>query len=391
MIKKNTSKITFVTRHYPPNPNINGESVWDMVKYLKLHFGIESNIICFDGTSDWGGQIRQPIGHVISLRTAYQGNNKLLKFINSFFDGYRLLRKALQFKDTTIVITTSPPLLPFWASLFFKKNINWGVWEFDLFPEAFTLQGVMGERNPFYKWLKKITYRNSPSFLIALGPQQAAHLSRVYQKDIPALILPCGVFFYQENSTKIPDWWVENKIFLGYCGNIGPAHNEELIKKAIDHISPDKHRLVLALFGTKAKALKAYAKDKPGVILVDSVPRNQLHFIDVHLVSLRDEWTHIAVPSKAVSAVCSGSSFIFCGNEDSDNWVLMKEAGFFINENELLDSQIKSLLDSITQQDIYEKRKAAKSIYKQLKNHILESYDALAKMNKAEMVSPKTK
>lgn len=29
--------VVFITRYYPPNPNINGESICDMVNYLQEH------------------------------------------------------------------------------------------------------------------------------------------------------------------------------------------------------------------------------------------------------------------------------------------------------------------------------------------------------------------
>src|SRR5690606_2758425 len=140
-----------------------------------------------------------------------------------------------------------------------------------------------------------------------LGPQQANHLQVQYKKIIPFLTLPCGVFFYQNKSEEKPAWWEPGKIFLGYCGNVADPHNPEFIKAVIDSIDAEKHRLVLALYGNRAAEVKSYAEGKPGIIITDNVPRSQLHFIGVHLVTLRKEWTHIAVPSKAVSAVMLGA------------------------------------------------------------------------------------
>ena len=381
-------KLTFISRHYPPNPNINGESIWDMVKYIENNRQIESNIICIDRTSGGGGQDREPVGNVIKIKTPYQGKNAILRFFTLLYDGYVLTRKARKYKNTIIITTTSPPLLPFWTSLLFRKrNIKWGLWTFDLFPEAFAVTGKIKEQNFFYRWVSKITYKHAPDFLITLGPQQAKHLERLYKKDIPSIILPCGVFFYQDKSPEIPEWWSDDKIFLGYCGNIGDAHNPDFIKATIDAIDPEKHRLILALYGNKAPDLKEYAKGKPGVILVDRVPRNQLHYIDIHLVSLIKSWTHIAVPSKAVSAIASNSCILFCGSQDSDNWYMFQEAGWFVDENDQLDEQLKNFIRDLKREDVLRRKEVTPQLYDQLKKYVLEAYKDVAELSEHHKTS----
>src|SRR5690606_24382808 len=136
--------------------------------------------------------------------TIYQGNNALLRFITFLLDGFLLARKAKQYKDTLIIASTSPPMLPFWCALLFGKNIRWGLWTFDLFPEGFQATGFIKKNNPFYRWVIQKTYSRAPQFLIALGPQQANHLQVQYKKIIPFLTLPCGVFFYQNKSEEKP-------------------------------------------------------------------------------------------------------------------------------------------------------------------------------------------
>jgi hypothetical protein len=371
-------ELTFLSRHYPPNPNINGESIWDMAKYIKDNYGIESNIICIDRDAPGGGEDRIPVGKVTRIKTFYQGNNAILRFMAFLYDGFILAYKARQYKDTTIVATTSPPLLPFWCSLLLPKKTVWGVWTLDLFPEAFTQMNNISSKNLIYRWVKRKNYQRPPNFLITLGPQQALYLQNEYQQDIPNIILPCGILFHQEKSTEIPDWWTEDKIFLGYCGNIGEAHNPELIRAAIDAINPDKHRLILALYGTKSEKLKAYAQNKPGVILVKRVPRNQLHYIQIHLATLTKGWTHIAVPSKAVSAIAMNSCLLFCGDKRSDNWYMFQKAGWFIDENDKISEQVQAFIDQLTLEDIKHKSSFTDQLYEELKAYVLSAYQQMA-------------
>lgn len=372
--------VTFLTRYYPPTPNINGEAVCDMVHYLQEKAHIGCNVICMNRQFEGGGQRRVPAGHVIRLSTISESKQVWLRFITFLYDGIALICKGRQFKNTTLVVTTSPPMLPFWAALLWGKKIRWVLWAFDLFPEGFAATRLISENNIIYRWIVKKTYSAQPAMIIALGPMQALHLQRQFQRPIPTLILPCGVFFYQEKSVDPPPWFDAQKIILGYCGNVGDPHNPEFIKAAIDAITPEKHLLVLALYGNKSDELKAYARGKKGVLIVDHVPRSQLHFINIHLVSLRKEWTHIAVPSKAVSAISMGKTILFCGSLNSDNWQLLQEAGWFIEEDDRIRESVIRFLNSLSRDNLQEKEKKAALLHEQLKHMVMNTYEKMADM-----------
>ncbi len=375
-------KITFITRHYAPSANINGESVRDMVKYLSDKFQIESNVICMNKIDNHGAANRESVGKVIRIKSIYQGQKAIFRFFAFLYDGFVLTRKALKHKDTLIVCTTSPPMLPFWASVLFKKRIQWVLWSFDLFPEGFNATNLISAKNPFYRWVIKKTYQNNPTFLIALGSQQAKYIKEKYQKEIPTLILPCGVPFFQNKSDKIPNWWQGDKLTLGYCGNLNDAHNPEFLKSIIDAMDPNKHQIVLALYGNRAEEVKRYGKDKPGVILVERVPREQLHFIDIHVVTLRKKWTHIAVPSKAVSAIFMGGTILFCGDKSSDNWHMFKEAGWFVDENNQMSQSVKQFFANLTSDSVQQRKAKTPELIEKLQNYVLNTYEDIAKQLK---------
>lgn len=378
------SGITFITRYYPPSPNINGESVCDLVEYLEKEKGIRCNVITTDRMfGGGGGGKRKPAGNVIRVKAFIRNEASVFRFISFLIEGLLLTLKALKFRNDLIVVTTSPPLLPMWASLLFGKKIRWCLWTLDLFPEAFAATGKISEKNILYQLAWRATYRDAPNHLICLGPRQANHVAKLYQKDIPTMILPCGVFFFHERSEEQPAWYDEQKIILGYCGNLHDAHNPEFIKAVIDNIQPEKHLLILALYGSKAPAVKEYAQGKPGVILVENVPRNQLHFIDIHLVSLTAHWTHIVVPSKAITAVNIGSTILFCGDQDSDNWQMLRDAGWFINEREELGNQVAIFLHTVTRSDIQQRKQAAKAISHTLRQYITDTYSDIAQLSQS--------
>lgn len=372
--------LTIVNRHYPPNPGITGESAWDLAQVLIEKHGVDVHIVHIDRTYDGGGAIRKPVGKTHAVSTIYEGKNPLLRFIAGPLDGFLLIRKAIKLKKGPLLIMTSPPLLPFWASLFLKRK-SWILWSMDLFPEGFAADGKIKETNPIYRWIIKKTYQNAPQSLIALGPNQAELLRWKYQQAIPTILLPCGVLVDQPKDETRPDWRTDDsKIYLGYAGNVGEAHSAEFLESVITQINPDRQRLILALYGTKAEPLLRLAEGRPGIVVLKNIPRAQLHWLDIQLVSLLPKWTHVAVPSKAVSAICSGSPIIFCGSKEADTWELLRDAAWLINTEEPLDEQIKALLNSLALVEIEDKKRSARLVARRLNEMVIQAYQQIEKL-----------
>ena len=378
--EKRPPVITIINRHYPPNPGITGESAWDMAKYLIEKYQAEVHIVHIDRTYDGGGQIRQPIGVLHPVKTIYEGKNGLLKLISGTLDGLFLVLKARKLKKGKVIVMTSPPLLPFWASLFLK---NWVLWSMDLFPEGFAAAGTVKADNFVYRTILKQTYRTAPQHLIALGPNQATFVKQSYQQQIPTTILPCGVLFHQENDPNVPTWKkADGKIYFGYCGNLGQAHSDEFLLRFIDNLDTQKHHLILAVYGEKAERVLTYAQGQAGITILKSVPRSQLHFIDIHLVSLLQEWTHIAVPSKAVSSICAGAAMLFCGNKQADTWALLHKAAWLIEENNQIEAQIKSFLASLSIAEMQQKRTNAQQLIQELQTMVVNAYEDVRELGR---------
>ncbi len=398
-------KVIIVNRHYPPNPGITGESAWDLAKYLIEKYQVEVHIVHIEGNDDGGGAKREPLGIVHTLSSIYEGKNKALKQLAGFLEGLILIRKARKIdKRAAIIVMTSPPLLPFWASMLLKNGTppdgtppeqKWALWSMDLFPEAFLAIGMIAKGNVVYQWFLKKTYKNAPNKLIALGRKQAEVLVEKYnkqftihsvqrsaQKSIDKLdttILPCGVIFHQTYDSQLPTWRkLDGKIYFGYCGNLNDAHNEGFLIAFIKAFDPKKHHLILALYGKKAQNVLEFAKNYDGITVLPNVPRSQLNFLDVHLVSLLTKYTHLMIPSKAVSAVAAGGAILFCGSQESDNWDMLQEAAWLINEQGDLGEKIREYLSNLTAEDLNHKKQNAQKLNTDLQKNVLKAYEEIA-------------
>jgi len=371
------ASVTFVSRFYPPSPNINGESVQDLVAHL-MEKNIACSIIYIDSLVGNGVNTKKAVGNLIPIKNYLNRNNKILKMIKMFLDGFLLMRKARRQKNDLIIITSAPPLLPFWANLLLKKQQKYAFWALDLFPESFAAKGRISYKNFIYKWLIKHSYKRKPEFLIALGKKQQKYLEeKCYHTKLEAFILPCGVLDTYSKG-EVPEWYNDKKIIFGYCGNVHDAHNPDFICDFIDAINPETQLLVLALYGSKAKSVLEYAANKAGVLIVGNVPRNQLAYIDIHLVSLLPSFTHFAVPSKAVSAVSMQKSVLFCGDESSDNWDLLKSASYLIKEDANRKKGIIEFCKNIEQSTVNEKIDKAKKLKIELVQLVHDNYNRIA-------------
>jgi hypothetical protein len=246
------------------------------------------------------------------------------------------------------------------------KKKKWILWAMDLFPEALAAGHLVNEKNFIYRYFDKKVINNPPHHIIALGKHQGDYLAKKFPNPIPQTLLPCGIYPNTGHANDKPEWANDSRIILGYCGNLGEAHSPEFIMRVIDHLDSNKFKLILVLYGSKASSVLEYAKGKNGVQVLPFVKKDDLQFIDVHLASLVPEWVDVCVPSKTVSSVCAGASFLYYGVEDSDNWMLLHEAGWILPRNNDLDTTVPAFLKQLTPQSVRQKKEAARNVSQRL-------------------------
>jgi len=213
-------------------------------------------------------------------------------------------------------------------------------------------------------------------------------LENKFQKKLDKVILPCGILLHQkvepEISNSIPSWKEDDgKIYMGYVGNLGEAHSVNFLKWTIDSIDPHKHKLILVVYGTYSHIIKDYVNDThKSIVIVDHIPREQLKHIDLHLVSLKQNFVNLCVPSKLLSAVHKSSVFLFFGPEASDSWQYLKKAGWLIEEGNDALNAIQSFFNALTHEKIANKKKAAADLPAYLEAKTWDGYNGIVELVK---------
>ncbi len=340
--------ICLINRYYPPNPGISGEAAADLVAYISPIFpDVTVTVVHIDAPYLFDGlSPRKPAGEVIQLKTIFRkNNNPVLRFVRNMIEGYRLVKEAIE-KADIIISMTDPPMLNYWSGSLCKKySTPWVYWSVDLYPHAYQAAHLASETNLFFRHFMSSFRQNAPSLLISLGEAQAKFLQKHWRQNVPYIVLPCGI--QNVPSTQEIPYWKKNdgKTYFAYAGNLSEPHSSEFLLDFLTCLDVKKHRCILALYGSQAQKVVKTVKKHPAIEIVPTIRRNELSYIDVHLVTLLPEWTHVSVPSKAVSAICAGRAILFNGLHNSDTWSMLKDAGWIITEFNNRDKRLSEIND----------------------------------------------
>lgn len=351
------SVCTIVNRHYPPDPGVTGHAAAELARFLSAE-GIGVTVASVAGR--YAGGVAGGDGGVdvaqVRVPAIYDGKRSLPRLAASLIEGRSLCRGL---RDGVVIGMTDPPLLNWWlARHCAKRGLPWICWSMDLYPDAFASAGLVSRSHPLFRRILDTLRRCRPDHLIALGEAQADFLREVLGWDMSCTMLPCGI--HNEPQGMEPPWHPgPEKTVLGYLGNIGQAHDPAFVTAVMRALDPEKHLLLLSPYGVHARGLLDEAARHPAVRVVGNLPRAELGWIDVHLVSLRPHWDHVCVPSKAVSAVCSGSAILACMSDRNDNWRMLGRAGWRIDPGADLDAALLNWTASLTRDAVDARKREA--------------------------------
>lgn len=334
--------VCIINRNYPPFDGATGYHAFQLAQYLRS-VDIDVHIVTTAPKKD----IQTSNDKIHYVKPFYNGSLKKLRLLGSYVEASRLITKALGLNTSFYIIMTDPPLLNYVAAKRMKGR-RWSLWTMDLFPDGFVANALISKRNRFYKFYQNQLRKNPPEFLITLGKQQKEYLQKNYFPNIPSIEWPIGFRTkapLQKNVShiKTPSWISEDKVKIAYIGNLGEAHNPDVLTWIADAINPDLHVLVLSCQGTHKKKVEDSLAGLNHVHIESHISENFMSNIDIHIVILRPEWTHICVPSKAITAIQNGGTVLFFGSEESDSWHYTESCGWQVLSKEDLQEWANSL------------------------------------------------
>ncbi len=358
-------QVVIISKFFLPQATVDSNSVYQMIAgILKVDSTIDIHVVTSDTSykTDLSDVTKEP-DHVLENISVHRirfrnpaASLTVITLLANLILGFKLVIKAKSLRIKNIISLSNPPLIAMWGALLLRKY-NYFYWTFDLFPDAFVADELVGRQNPLFHLFNWLNYKNPPSALICLGDYQYNYVSKKFGiNNIPYIKLPCGIHQNELVCGTIPEWHREDVIIVGYVGNIGRAHSISFLKNVISELANRSGiLLILSVYGHHRQVIMEHVSNlKAGnITIVKYIDKEDLSFIHVHLVSLKESWNNISVPSKAVSAVCSGGVLWFCGPANSDTGAMFKEMSYISDETV---ASVRNTLSEISYADIQVKQ-----------------------------------
>jgi glycosyltransferase involved in cell wall biosynthesis len=247
--------------------------------------------------------------------------------------GLALRRKNV---PDVILIGTDPIfsvlIAPVWR--FFHPETKIAHWCFDLYPEAAYADGVMSRDGTLSRVFTAAFRRGylacdlvadigecMKRLLLKYDPGICSATLVPWALSEPDLPLPVP----QEERSAV---FGEARLALMYSGSFGRAHGHEDMLDLMRHLRNAPVKLALSVKGNREESLRAaIGEEDANISFVPFAPatllEQRLASADIHIISLRKEWTGTVVPSKFFGALAVGRPVLFCGGRDSSlaEWI----------------------------------------------------------------------
>jgi len=229
------------------------------------------------------------------------------------------------FRKANLLIVSNPPLAPILP--FFRKNFSLLI--FDLYPDAMIEFGILRGNSVLVRiWekLNRVVYRKAER-IFTLTPSMSGALEKYAPAGkIKEIALWTNNEFLKpvakDSNPFIKLYNLENKFIILYSGNLGRAHNYELIIDLASRTSDEKIMYVI-ISGSPEESRKRAEKMKLNNCLflplqdVEMLPFS-LSSADLAIVTMSDKATKIGIPSKFFNFLSVGAPVLCIADPDSD-------------------------------------------------------------------------
>jgi colanic acid biosynthesis glycosyl transferase WcaI len=362
--------IAVLYHFFPPDDTISAVLFGDVASglasrgwHVSAHPSIRSSQdekVCFSSREEWRG---------VSVRRIWRPNLRQAsdsgRFLNAAWMILRwsLLAITLRPRPDVLLVGTDPILSLSVARIWkvFSPGTKVVHWCHDIYPEAAIADGLLPRRSlltRFFAALMGSAYRRC-SLIVDLGPCMRALLLKYPSPAQRETIVPWA---FEEPDAPLPIAVSERLAVFGtarlallYSGSFGRAHSYKEILDLAELLHPRGVKLAFSVRGKRQEELKKAVEQRNAD--VGFVPfassdklQDRLACADIHVVTLRSDWTGMVVPSKFFGALAAGRPVLFVGGADSSlaRWIREFEIGWVLTSENLhqVSEQLLSFMES---------------------------------------------
>lgn len=283
------------------------------------------------------------------------------RIINTLFmlGGWSWRAVWMRRRENEVMIVGTDPILAVLVAIswrLFRPRSKIIHWCHDLYPDAAVADGLVANESLLVaaiRRLLRVAYRRCDT-IADLGPCMRERLMRAWGTDATDMSNSEGTSFetfvpwslVEPTEVNEPDKVVRESLFgatrLGilYSGNLGRAHDFESVLEFARRVQNESIQFCFAGRGPGIQALQESMTEADSNINFagfadESVLTQRLTATDIHLVTLRPDWTGTVVPSKFFGAVAVGRPVLFAGSDTSAiaHWIREYEIGWVLNQD----------------------------------------------------------
>jgi glycosyltransferase involved in cell wall biosynthesis len=249
-----------------------------------------------------------------------------------------------------VIVGTDPILSPVIGAVWklFRPRVKLVHWCFDLYPEAAVADGLLqksGLLARLFTGLMGFSYRRF-DMLVDIGSCMRRRLMRYGSAAAADTIVPWALIEPEWPSPIPPaernELFAEAKLGLLYSGSFGRAHSWRGLPEIAEALHGRGGRVVFSVRGSGVERLREEVERRGSPVeFVEFAPTERLMFrlsaADVHVVSLREEWTGTVVPSKFFGALAIGRPVLFLGSANSAiaKWIKQMGVGWILDRDRI--------------------------------------------------------
>jgi glycosyltransferase involved in cell wall biosynthesis len=254
---------------------------------------------------------------------------------------------AFRYRPDVIIVGTDPILsllvaLP-WKLV--RPKVRIAHWCFDLYPEAAVADGLLRPDSWIVRRLKALMRAayGKCDLLVDIGMCMGRRIHQYRPSGSCATLTPWAL---EEPSAPLPVDAAERSAEFGdagltllYSGNFGRAHAYERVLSLARLLRDQNVAFAFSVRGNAEDRLRsAVTPSDTNIRFLSFVSQSQLQArlsaADIHIVTLRDEWTGAVVPSKFFGALAAGRPVLFEGSPDCAiaEWIRKFRVGWVLTE-----------------------------------------------------------
>jgi colanic acid biosynthesis glycosyl transferase WcaI len=285
-------------------------------------------------------------------RPAWRQSSGIGRILNAawMISRWSMLAMQRRHKPDVVIVGTDPVLSVLIASVwrFFKPKTVLVNWCLDLYPEAAFADGLLSRDSILARLMNSLVkqaYR-ACDLVVDIGPCMRKLLNCYDSSRRFETIVPWAI---EEPPQPLPILPGERKALFGdavlgllYSGSFGRAHSYVPILTLARLLKSDGICLTFSVRGNRETELRAaLLPDDFNVRIVPFTAASnisaRLASADIHVVTLREEWTGTVIPSKFFAALAAGRPVVFCGDRDSAiaQWIEQYDVGWVLTADNL--------------------------------------------------------